>query len=54
MLTYVLRIVGLEITIMRLLKVNQNRYHFTQAQARGRPSLRATPNNLAFSHVANH
>ena len=39
MLANVLRIVGLEIEIMRLGKVNQNRHHFTQAQARGRPSL---------------
>ena len=39
MLTCVLRIAGLEIAAMRLVKVNQNRYHFIQAQARGRPSL---------------
>jgi len=30
---------GLEITTMRLVKVNQNRHYFTQAQPRGRPAL---------------
>ena len=48
MLANVLLIVCLEITIMRLMKVDQNRHHFTQAQTRRRSAFACHPQQLGI------
>ena len=54
MLTYVQGVECLEIAIMRLVKVDQNRHLFTHVQPAAGPRLRPIPNCFAFSHVAIH
>ena len=48
MLAYLLRVIRFEITIMRLMKVDQNRHHFTQAQTRRRSAFACHPQQLGI------
>ena len=48
MLTYLLPIVGFEIEIMRLVKMNQNRHHVAHAHTSRRPSLASHAQSLGI------